>query len=76
MNPCNSCEAGNCGSCIADRLERDGYLRNAKDHCGCAEFGHKNTITSNRPKVKSMLGMQKNERDIATNTNESEVVEE
>jgi len=64
MIPCNPCENEKCGSCVAEKLETQGHIRNAKDHCGCAERGHKNTVTSKLPKVKSMFSKQKQERDI------------
>lgn len=64
MTPCNSCDNGSCGSCVAEKLESSGYIRSAKFHCGCAENGHNNTAELTRPKVKSMLGKQKEERDV------------
>lgn len=67
MTPCNSCDNGSCGSCVAENLECAGFIRSAKDHCGCAENGHNNTTELTRPKVKSMLGKQKVERDIPVN---------
>jgi len=68
LTPCNACVNGNCGSCVAERLEKEGHIRSAKFHCGCAEKGHKNTVESKLPKVKSMLGQQKEERDIPVDT--------
>ncbi len=64
MNSCNPCENGSCGSCVGERLQMLGHIRSAKFHCGCAETGHKNTVTSKLPKVKSMFSKQKEERDI------------
>ena len=56
MINCNPCEYGKCGSCVAENLATRGTIRNAGDHCGCAERGHKNEDTvTNRPKVKSMF---------------------
>lgn len=73
MTPCNSCDNGGCGSCVADRLERDGWIKNAGDHCGCAEKGHKeNIVKLNRPKVKSMFSKTKEE----TEPVEKEIVNE
>ncbi len=70
MTPCNSCDNGKCGSCVAERLVRDGHIRDAKIHCGCAEKGHKNTLELKRPKVKSMFSKQDKERDIPVDTRE------
>lgn len=69
MIPCNPCVNGNCGSCVAERLQTQGHIRDAKFHCGCAEHGHKNSLESKQttkeiPKIKSMLGRQKEERDV------------
>lgn len=61
MTPCNSCDNGACGSCVAEKLERDGYIRDAKTHCGCAENGHSNVTELKRPKVKSMFSKVKDE---------------
>lgn len=62
MTPCNPCDNEKCGSCVADRLVRDGHIRDAKTHCGCAERGHTNeNIETNRPKVKSMFSPVKDE---------------
>ena len=63
MTPCNPCENGKCGSCVADRLVTQGHIRDAKVHCGCAEKGHKNN-SQTAATVKSMLGRQKEERDV------------
>lgn len=65
--PCNPCVNGGCGSCVGDRLERAGHIGDAKIHCGCAAKNHKNDIELKLPKVKSMLGRQKEERDIPVN---------
>ena len=73
MTPCNSCDNGACGSCVAEKLERDGYIRDAKFHCGCAEKGHTNTTELTRPKVKSMFSKVK---DNDPHVPEQEVVEE
>ena len=60
MTPCNSCDNGKCGSCVADSLVTRGYIRNASDHCGCAERGHKNKeVEVDRPGVKSMFSKVK-----------------
>lgn len=64
MTPCNPCENGKCGSCVAERLETQGHIRNAKDHCGCAKKGHKNTLESKLPKVKSMFSKTKKEEEV------------
>lgn len=56
MTPCNSCDNGKCGSCVAESLQTRGYIRRAADHCGCSERGHKNDeVVPDRPKVKSLL---------------------
>ena len=73
MTPCNSCDNGKCGSCVAVSLETRGYIRNAGDHCGCAAKGHKNDEVSIRPKVKSMFSKVK---DVDPHVPETEVVEE
>ena len=54
MTPCNSCDNGHCGSCVAQRLETTGHIRDAKTHCGCAANGHKNKLEVT-PKIKSMF---------------------
>lgn len=63
MTPCNSCDNGKCGSCVADRLETQGHIRDAKIHCGCAANGHKNTLEDTTPKVKSMFSKTKKEEE-------------
>lgn len=73
MTPCNSCDNGKCGSCVAEKLVIMGFIKDAKVHCGCAESGHKNTLESNRPKVKSMFSKV---RDDDPHIPEQEVVEE
>lgn len=73
MMPCNACDNGGCGSCIAEKLERDGHIRSAKTHCGCAETGHNNITELNRPKVKSMFSKVK---DDEPHVPEQEVIEE
>lgn len=60
IHPCNACDNGKCGSCVSESLVSRGYIRNAHDHCGCAENGHKNKeVVTNRPKVKGMFSPQK-----------------
>jgi len=45
--PCPKCESKNCGLCVADKLEAQGHLRDAKFHCSCARKGHiKNKMRS------------------------------
>jgi len=64
MTPCNSCDNGKCGSCVAESLEKRGYIRRAGDHCGCSEGGHKNkNIEIDRPNVKGMFSKQKEETE-------------
>jgi len=64
MTPCNPCENGSCGSCVAEKLASRDTIRSAATHCGCAAKGHENTLESKLPKIKSMLGRQKEERDV------------
>jgi len=72
MTPCNSCDNGKCGSCVAERLESQGYIRDAKIHCGCSENGHKNNLEITAT-VKSMFSKVK---DVDPHVEEPEVVEE
>ena len=72
MTPCNSCDNGHCGSCVADRLERRGTIRDAKIHCGCAANGHKNDLES-ASTVKTMFSPVKDDDPAIP---ETEVVEE
>lgn len=73
MTPCNACDNGKCGSCVAQALQTKGYIRNAADHCGCAENGHSNDeVLDERPKVKSMLSKNQKEEE----PKEKEIVEE
>ena len=73
MISCNSCENGKCGSCVAENLERAGHIRRAKDHCGCAEKGHKNSLELTTPKVKSMFSKTRREDESPV---EKEIVDE
>jgi len=73
MYPCNSCDNGACGSCVAENLQRRNFIRRSGDHCGCAENGHDNSLELKRPKVKSMFSKVK---DIDPHIPETEVVEE
>jgi len=62
MNPCNPCDQGKCGSCVAESLLVRKFIRNVGDHCGCAETGHKNDEkTTNRPNVKSIFSKKKDD---------------
>lgn len=73
MTPCNSCDNGKCGSCVAESLERKGYIRRAGDHCGCSENGHKNeNLEIDRPNVMGMFSKQKEE----TEPVEMEIIDE
>lgn len=64
MINCNPCENEKCGSCVADKLVGMGFIKDAGDHCGCAERGHKNEEkVIDRPKVKSMFTKTKKEED-------------
>ena len=73
MTPCNPCDNGSCGSCVAERLVVQGHIRDAKIHCGCAGNGHQNTLELDIPKVKSMFSKVKDEDP---HIPETEVVEE
>lgn len=73
MIPCNACEINKCGSCVADKLESQGHIRKAGDHCGCAEKGHKNDHkVIDRPNVKGMFSKQKED----TQSVEKEIIDE
>ena len=72
MTPCNSCDNGKCGSCVATRLETQGHITNAKTHCGCAANGHKNNFQTTAT-VKTMFSKIK---DDDPHVPEQEVVEE
>lgn len=72
MTPCNSCDNGKCGSCVAERLVTQGHIRDAKVHCGCAEKGHKNKLETTAT-VKSMFSPVK---DDDPHIPEQEIVEE
>ncbi len=47
--PCNPCSNGFCGNCVGDKLQKMGFVRNASDHCSCADKGHTNVITKDLP---------------------------
>lgn len=65
---CNQCEQNNHTRCPAENLVRQGFINNAGDHCYCAYQDHPTPqSTVQQPKIKSMLGKQNTERDIATN---------
>ncbi len=65
---CNQCEQNDHTRCPAESLVRQGFIENAGDHCFCAYDGHKTPQTTKEsPVIKSMLGKQKEERDVATN---------
>lgn len=54
---CNQCQQGQCGRCPAEILVGKGFIRNAGDHCACANEGHhKPQSKKEPPKIKSMLG--------------------
>lgn len=62
---CNQCEQNNHFGCPASKLESSGFVNNAGDHCKCAADGHQSPQTNKEiPKIKSMLGRQKQERDV------------
>lgn len=63
---CNQCDQNNHHGCPAENLASRGFLRDAGDHCLCAYNGHESEQTTKEiPKIKSMLGRQKEERDIS-----------
>ena len=63
---CNQCEQNDHNRCPAEALVRQGFISNAGDHCQCAYDGHKTPQTKKEaPRIKSMLGKQKQERDVA-----------
>jgi len=47
--PCNSCDNGICGNCVAEKLVVTGFIQKASDHCSCAVDGHSNKVTKDRP---------------------------
>lgn len=47
--PCNACDRGTCGNCVAERLVVTGFIQKASDHCSCAAKGHPNKVTKDRP---------------------------
>lgn len=62
---CNQCQQNNHNGCPADNLASRGFVRDAGDHCACANEGHESEQTTKEiPKIKSMLGRQKEERDV------------
>jgi len=62
---CNQCEQNNHSGCPAEKLFSGGFVRKAGDHCSCAYEGHQSEQTKKEmPKIKSMLGRQKVERDV------------
>ena len=63
---CNQCDQNDHNRCPAEALARKGFVNNAGDHCFCAYEGHKTPQTNKTaPVIKSMLGPQKTERDVA-----------
>lgn len=73
MTPCNACDNGKCGSCVAESLQKRGYIRRARDHCGCSEKGHKNdNVEIDRPNVKGIFSKQKED----TQSVEKEIIDE
>lgn len=62
---CNQCDQHDHSRCPAESLARSGFIENAGDHCQCAYDGHKTPQTKKEaPRIKSMLGAQKEERDV------------
>lgn len=59
---CNQCEQGRHQNCPAEIR----FIDNPGDHCACAAKEHKQIPQNDteRPKIKSMLGRQKEKRDI------------
>lgn len=59
---CNQCEQGRHTHCPAEIR----FIDNPGDHCACAASNHENIPQNDKesPKIKSMLGRQKEERDI------------
>ncbi len=61
-SPCNQCITQHHTSCTADKLEKEGYIRNAGDHCSCSRKGHPGPENSHHtPKLKAMFSKQKEE---------------
>jgi len=56
--PCNPCTNGTCGNCVGVKLESSGFIRDAKDHCSCANNGHSNQKVRDMPNT-TMLGSKK-----------------
>lgn len=61
--PCSSCENGFCGNCVADRSERSGIIRNAKDHCSCSRNGHVNKNTKDN-RNKNVFSSKKDTEEV------------
>lgn len=59
---CNQCEQGRHTNCPAEIR----FINNSGDHCACAATKHENIPQNDKesPKIKSMLGRQKEERDV------------
>jgi len=72
---CNQCESGEHHRCPAQKMFDGGFTDNPGNHCFCAAGKHTKTPQSNKehPKLSSMLGRQKQERDIPVS---HEIVEE
>lgn len=64
---CNQCQQGKHDNCPAEIS----FISNPGDHCACAADGHKKIPQSDKesPKIKSMLGRQKQERDVPVDKN-------
>lgn len=72
--PCNACVTIHCGECVADKLARNNWIKDARDHCSCAAKGHNSNATPMKQRnVKSMLGSK---RDTDGPAAEPEVVDE
>jgi len=68
---CNQCEQNAHTRCPAESLARQGFIENPGDHCFCASQNHPTPQTEKEvPRIKSMLGKQKEERDIPESNRE------
>jgi len=61
--PCNGCSNGFCGNCVGEKLETMEFIESAKFHCSCANDGHPNRITKDRPH-KTIFSKKKDDEPV------------
>lgn len=59
--PCNPCENGTCGNCVAEKLVVTGFIRSANDHCVCAADGHAEKIVTKELPNKAVFSKKKDD---------------